>query len=254
MAVTIVKLGNVKGPKGDKGDKGDTGPQGLKGNAGQQGIQGLKGDKGDKGDRGATGDINDSVATFTQASARENINSGETGKTIFGKIKKYFADMTLSAFATIVNNATTTVANTVLDGRMGKTLMDRIEQLNRNIESTNNRLGIYPIFSGNRSINEAGIWNESINFSDYSTVRITFIFQGQVGSAYVRPMHDDNLTHSVCCGFNSSDGATRILLGRLKFAGRYITTAEFKMSYNIGVATAVDASLIKVVDIVGFNY
>lgn len=78
------------------------------------------------------GDINDSVATFTQAGTRDNIASGDTGSTIFGKIKKYFADMTLSAFATIVNNATTTVANTVLDGRMGKLLMDEILALNRN--------------------------------------------------------------------------------------------------------------------------
>ena len=85
------------------------------------------------------GDINDSVATFTQAGSRENIKSGDAGKKIFGKIQKWFADMTLSAFATIVNNATTTAANTVLDGRMGKTLMDLIDQLNRNIESVNNK-------------------------------------------------------------------------------------------------------------------
>lgn len=80
------------------------------------------------------GDINDSVATFEQAGSRENIKSGDAGKKIFGKIQKWFADMTLSAFATIVNNATTTAANTVLDGRMGKTLMDLIDQLNRNLE------------------------------------------------------------------------------------------------------------------------
>lgn len=79
------------------------------------------------------GDINDSVATFTQASTRANINSGETGKTIFGKIKKWFADMGSSAFCAVVNNATTTAANTVLDGRMGKTLGDRIDELNRNM-------------------------------------------------------------------------------------------------------------------------
>lgn len=135
MAITIVKLGNVKGPKGDKGD---TGLQGPKGNTGATGAQGPKGERGDtgaqgpKGDTGPAGNINTSVATFTQASSLSNINSGDTGSTIFGKIKKYFADMTLSAFATIVNNATTTVANTVLDGRMGKLLMDEILALNRN--------------------------------------------------------------------------------------------------------------------------
>lgn len=95
------------------------------------------------------GDINDSVATFTQAEARENINSGETGKTIFGKIKKHFADMTLSAFATIVNNATTTVTNTVLDGRMGKILMDEILALNRNkITEVNTYHGVNIVQTG----------------------------------------------------------------------------------------------------------
>jgi hypothetical protein len=81
------------------------------------------------------GDINDSVATFTQASTRSNINSGETGKTIFGKIKKYFADLGVAAFCAVVNNATTTTANTVLDGRMGKIFMDKIDELNRNSQS-----------------------------------------------------------------------------------------------------------------------
>ena len=65
------------------------------------------------------GDINDSQATFTQASTRSNIASGETGATIFGKIKKWFADLGAAAFCSVVNNATTTAANTVLDGRMG---------------------------------------------------------------------------------------------------------------------------------------
>lgn len=86
------------------------------------------------------GDINDSVATFTEATTRANIASGETGKTIFGKIKKWFADMTISAFSTVVNNATTTVANTVLDGRMGKILQDKIDELNRNIQTANDEI------------------------------------------------------------------------------------------------------------------
>lgn len=79
------------------------------------------------------GDINDSQATFTQASTRSNIASGETGSTIFGKIKKWFADLGAAAFCSVVNNATTTAANTVLDGRMGKTLQNGIDSLNSNL-------------------------------------------------------------------------------------------------------------------------
>lgn len=80
------------------------------------------------------GDINDSVATFTAASTRANIASGDTGKTIFGKISKWFADLKTAAFCTVVNNFTTTTANTVADGRALKTLKDQYDELNRNLE------------------------------------------------------------------------------------------------------------------------
>lgn len=83
------------------------------------------------------GDINDSQAIFTQASTRSNIASGETGSTIFGKIKKWFADLGAAAFCSVVNNATTTAANTVLDGRMGKTLQNGIDSLNSNYNDLN---------------------------------------------------------------------------------------------------------------------
>ena len=127
------------------------------------------------------GDINDSVATFEQASSRANINSGDTGSTIFGKIKKYFADMTLSAFATIVNNATTTAANTVLDGRMGKTLMDLITELNRNIENMT-----FKDFSswGNLSPGELNTTTRRFSNQNVSSVRefVFVLYQGGSGT------------------------------------------------------------------------
>lgn len=86
------------------------------------------------------GDINDSVATFTVASTRDNIASGDTGKTIFGKIAKWFADLKTAAFCTVVNNFTTTTANTVADGRALKTLKDQYDELNRNIENANSEI------------------------------------------------------------------------------------------------------------------
>lgn len=117
------------------------------------------------------GDISNTKSTFTQASSRTNLVSGETLKTSLGKIMKFFADLktvafsgsyndlsnkptslpanggdadtvggksaaTLQAYAnltgkpTIVNNLTTTTTNTVLDGRQGKALNDKITTLN----------------------------------------------------------------------------------------------------------------------------
>lgn len=52
--------------------------------------------------KGFSSDIGDSEITFTEAQARENINTGESVKTIFGKIKKFFADLTAPAFAQMI--------------------------------------------------------------------------------------------------------------------------------------------------------
>ena len=52
--------------------------------------------------KGFSGDIGDSEITFTEAENRENINTGESVKTVFGKIKKFFADLTAPGFAQMI--------------------------------------------------------------------------------------------------------------------------------------------------------
>ena len=86
------------------------------------------------------GDISGKTVKFTEAEGRENINTGESTATMFGKIKKWFADLKNIAFTgdygdlsnvpEIVNNRTTTKAGTVLDGRQGKDIQDQLTQLN----------------------------------------------------------------------------------------------------------------------------
>ena len=123
MAVQEIDLGNVKGPKGDQGPKGD------------------KGDQGPQGPQGQKGEVDaDTAIAFTAASTRTNIISGESIKTIFGKIAKWFADLKSGAFATVVNNLTTTTANTVLDGRQGKALDDKIKALNSALDKKQDSL------------------------------------------------------------------------------------------------------------------
>ena len=118
------------------------------------------------------GDINDSVATFTSASTRANIASGDTGKTIFGKISKWFADLKTAAFCTVVNNFTTTTANTVADGRALKTLKDQYDELNRNIENMT-----FKDFSswGNLSPGELNTTTRRFSNQNVSSVR-EFVF------------------------------------------------------------------------------
>lgn len=99
---------------------------------------------------GKWGAASDMVQTFSQASSRSNIASGEANKTLFGKIAKWFADLGVSgiaAFAKVVNNGTTTVANTVLDGRFGKTLLDRIVAAEKNITTINSALTNVKVYS-----------------------------------------------------------------------------------------------------------
>lgn len=54
--------------------------------------------------KGFSGDIGDSEITFTEAETRENIDTGESVKTVFGKIKKWFNDMTVAAFAQVITS------------------------------------------------------------------------------------------------------------------------------------------------------
>lgn len=109
---------------------------------------------------GKWGAASDMVQAFSQASSRANITSGEANKTLFGKIAKWFADLGVSgiaAFAKVVNNGTTTVANTVLDGRFGKTLLDRIVAAEKNITTINSSLaGKIVTQAGNVKFSPAG--------------------------------------------------------------------------------------------------
>ena len=75
----------------------------------------------------------DSVAEFSPAANRENIRSGETYRVIFGKIMKYLSEVGNAAYVGLANNCTTTIAGFALDARQGKELMDRINELNRDL-------------------------------------------------------------------------------------------------------------------------
>ena len=118
-----IDLGPVIGPQGPKGD---TGPQGEQGPQGPQGPAG-------KFDM-------DAGLTFTEASARANINSGESLKTILGKIKKYFTDLKPHAFKDPANNFTTTDATTAAAAPTVKQLKEDVDELNSALVETNGNL------------------------------------------------------------------------------------------------------------------
>lgn len=84
-------------------------------------------------------DVSNSTVTYTQASNRTNITTGEKLSVAFGKIKKYFADLKTVAFTgsytdlsskpsipTVTNNLLATESGTALDAVQGKAINDKI--------------------------------------------------------------------------------------------------------------------------------
>lgn len=55
-----------------------------------------------KGYDGETVDVAESEIVFTESETRENIGSGEKVSTVFGKVKKFFTDLTAPAFAQMI--------------------------------------------------------------------------------------------------------------------------------------------------------
>lgn len=132
-------IGNFKGPKGDKGDPGAQGPKGDIGATGPQGPKGDKGETGDVGPQGIQGiqgpvgptgtvDANTPV-DFTEASALENIESGESLSTIFGKIKKIAGSLLIGAGSTLLGQNLTAARALVSDvnGKIGASTITAAE-------------------------------------------------------------------------------------------------------------------------------
>lgn len=92
---------------------------------GPQGETGPQGPEGPQGPAGSLDDIETATVTFSQASSRTNINSGDSIDTLFGKIRKWFADLGTAAFQGVSNVLTQTSSGYVLDARQGKALDDK---------------------------------------------------------------------------------------------------------------------------------
>ena len=124
-------------------------------------IDGMSDDIKNKLDK--TGDASDTIVTFEQASERTNIISGESHKTILGKIKKWFADMTAAAFAQIITSNTdlmaTTVAGYLVDALAVKQQFDVV---NSNLNKDYKAIGTFTNLSvGNYTFASDGyiVWN-----------------------------------------------------------------------------------------------
>ena len=159
MAVVQTLIGHIKGPKGDTGETGATGATGAAGadatvtvgstttvpygqtarvtNTGTPGAavfnftipQGKPGEQTTKLDALTLDALTEPSASFPVPAI------GDDGSTLFGKISKWFSDMsalvaTKFNAANVVNNLTTTSSGYALDARQGKALNDAFTTLN----------------------------------------------------------------------------------------------------------------------------
>lgn len=196
-----ILLGNVKGPQGDTGAAG---PKGDTGNAatvragsvttvpyGQNARVTNSGDEHDavfdfvipQGRPGEqTTDMeNLTLSSMTEPSAQFPVPSiGDTGKVIFGKITKWFSDMTAlvaTKFPTsnVVNNLTTTASGYALDARAGKALSDNIGSVNTAVVEMYNALTLTrSSLTGVPSTLSIGSMNVVLKYGRIVVVNIVF--------------------------------------------------------------------------------
>jgi hypothetical protein len=88
------------------------------------------------------GDSKDCTVTFTEAATDEDIASGETHNTLFGKILKSIktfriaiTDLTNDKLdkTSVINNLTTTIPGSALDAVQGQVLQDEIDTINNSL-------------------------------------------------------------------------------------------------------------------------
>lgn len=77
----------------------------------------------------------DIAPEFSVAATRENIMTGESLPTLFGKIKKYFTDLKGHAFNDTVNNLTTSTTGSALDASQGNVLQGEVDEINSNLDT-----------------------------------------------------------------------------------------------------------------------
>lgn len=102
-------------------------------------------------------------------------------------------------------------------------------------------------------MNATDVWHSTYTFSKFSRVDLQIDFQG---NRYVIPFytnHNDDIVQAFSfSSYNTSDNKCRIVTGKLKFAGRYITQIGIAMSYDLQPFTQLDPSTIWVQQIIGY--
>lgn len=100
---------------------------------------------------------------FTEARTRENVTNGDKVPVLWGKVKKWFADLGTAAFCKVVNNLTTAAEGGVLDARQGKELNDALAKLNKLMGNTDiSGIGNGTVTGALLTLNSKGLCKQQI--------------------------------------------------------------------------------------------
>lgn len=209
-------IGNVKGPQGEQGDTGATGPQGDAAtiavgsvttvpygqnarvtNSGTSGAavfdfvipQGRPGEQVTKIDNLTIDAITEPATQFPVPAV------GDNGSTLFGKISKWFSDMSalvatkLNA-SNVANNLVTTVSGYALDARQGKNLSDTFKTVNMF-----NKLTVTDTTSASGNINLPQLNADKIVVGSHTGANMAVAFFGRgTNGAYYAHITDSSGT------------------------------------------------------------
>lgn len=92
--------------------------------------------------KGFDSDIGDYEITFTEAETRANIDTGESVKTVFGRVKKWFDDLAAAAFMQVITSYADLMAGTSITNYLvnAKAVQDGFSEVNSNLSSIGKKL------------------------------------------------------------------------------------------------------------------
>lgn len=159
-----------------------------------------------------TGDSGENVVAFTQTSNRQNIMTGDTHKTMFGKIKKWLADLTATAFAQMITSSEDLLA-TKVTGYVpdAKAVADVASELNRKLTASDNtpfRFGVNEDGEYGYIVTDSAGADTVIPFKKYGTPTVLYSYgvsnsgAGSVSTTKTMPRDGLCIVFAHTCGSN----------------------------------------------------
>ena len=84
--------------------------------------------------------LKDETISFTQSTKRTNVATGDSLKTMFGKVSKFFTDLKPHAFNAPITTLDSTSTTDVLAASAGKSLSDRVNALQDSVDTLNSAI------------------------------------------------------------------------------------------------------------------